>query len=155
MKKLELHHSHEKIVAQALAPIAKELRLIDVADLIALLRFEKHGNLSDLVTSAAELYFLPDTVRLGSGGDYVVNWDNDPKIHLDLEIILEDIVIYVRLTLEKDCCSIEINHIDFTRAVTSHQEGAERITSAFEHVTFNAHHRHDMPEFHKELRATL
>ena len=45
-----------------------EFGLIDAADLVSLLRYERWGNISDLVTSAAELYFMPGTVRLGAGG---------------------------------------------------------------------------------------
>jgi hypothetical protein len=44
------------------------LRLIDVADLVSMLRFERNGDLSDLVASAAELFFLPGTITLGIGG---------------------------------------------------------------------------------------
>ena len=69
MKKIPHSTEHEKIVAEALSPVATELRLIDAADLVSLLRYERWGNISDLVASAAELYFLPGTVRFGTGGD--------------------------------------------------------------------------------------
>ena len=59
MKKCPYSEQREKLVAEAISPVATELRLLDAADLIALLRFERFGNLSDLVASAAELYFLP------------------------------------------------------------------------------------------------
>lgn len=146
MKIASIPHTYEKIVAQALAPIAKELRLIDIADLIALLRFEAHASLADLVTSSAELYFLPGTVRLGCGGDYVVNWDNDPIIHLDLEIDLEQIKIYMRLTLEKNHCATHIDHIDFIHIPSHTDDGARRLEDAFSKAAFNAHYKVEMPE---------
>ncbi|MEW7007084.1 MULTISPECIES: hypothetical protein [unclassified Lentilitoribacter] len=139
MKKSSLTNKHEKIVAHAIAPIAKELRLIDVADLIAMLKYEKHGSLSDLVTSAAELYFLPDTVKLGSGGDYQVDWDNDPKILLDLEISLKTTTVYTRLSLEKNHCSIEINHIQFEQAIDDPELSSHLLQEQFEQAAFSMH----------------
>lgn len=139
MKKNTLADSLEKIVAQAIAPIAKELRLIDVADLIAMLRYEKHGSLSDLVTSAAELYFLPDTVKLGSGGDYQVDWDNEPKILLDLEISLKTTTVFARLSLEKIHCGIEINHIQFEHEIDDAELSSQLLQEQFEQAAFSMH----------------
>ena len=95
MKKCEYSEQREKIVADAIRPVATELRLIDAADYIALLRFESHGSLADLVSSAAELYFLPGTVNFGIGGNYTLDWDTEPEISLDLEleIVLCDTVV--------------------------------------------------------------
>ena len=57
MKTCPYSTQREKIVAKAISPVASELRLLDASDLISLLRFECYGNLADLVSSAAELYF--------------------------------------------------------------------------------------------------
>lgn len=139
MKKSTLTEIHEKLVAHAIAPIAKELRLIDVADLIAMLRYEKHGSLSDLVTSAAELYFLPDTVKLGSGGDYQVDWDNNPKILLDLEISLKNTTVFARLSLEKNHCGIEIDHIQFEHEIDDPDLSSQFLQEQFEQAAFSMH----------------
>ena len=72
MRKCTYSAEREKIVAEAICPVATELRLLDAADLVSLLRFECYGNLADLVSSAAELYFLPGTVNFGAGGDLKV-----------------------------------------------------------------------------------
>lgn len=113
MKPCAVSSDREKIIADALRPVASELRLIDAADLIAMLRFERHGDLADLVSSAAELFFLPDTVRLGVGGDYVLDWDGMPRIVLDLELRPTGVSVYARLVLEHDRAGVEINHIAF------------------------------------------
>jgi hypothetical protein len=103
----------EKIVAEALRPVASELRLIDAADLIAMLRFEHYADLADLVASSAELYFQPGTVALGIGGDYRLDWDGQPTIVLDLELRPGGVTVYARLTLEDETGAIEISHIAF------------------------------------------
>jgi hypothetical protein len=113
MKKCEYSEQREKIVADAIRPVATELRLIDAADFIALLRFESHGSLADLVSSAAELYFLPGTVNFGIGGNYSLDWDTEPEITLDLELKPDGVTIYAQLALGKDSAGLEINHIAF------------------------------------------
>jgi hypothetical protein len=113
MKPTYPSRDREKIVADAIWPVATELRMIDVADLISMLRFERHADLSDIVASAAELFYLPDTVRLGIGGDFRLDWDSAAKVVLDLELHPSGVTIYVRLTLEHDKAGVEIDHIVF------------------------------------------
>jgi hypothetical protein len=86
MKKCPYTTQRERIVAEAISPVATELRLLDAADLISLLRFELYGNIADLVSSAAELYFHPGTVNFGAGGEYRLEWGGVPEVVLDLEI---------------------------------------------------------------------
>jgi len=113
MKASQYPEISEKIIADAMRPVASELRLIDAADLIALLRFERHAELADLVSSAAELYFMPGTVVLGSGGDYRLEWRGEPQIVLDLELRLTGLIAYLRLYLQDETGGVEISHIAF------------------------------------------
>ncbi|UJW76070.1 hypothetical protein [Rhizobium sp. SL42] len=113
MKKCSYTTQRERIVAEAISPVASEMRLLDAADLISLLRFELYGNIADLISSAAELYFHPGTVNFGSGGEYRLEWGGPPEIVLDLEIKPRDITIYAQLTLTNETAGLEINHIAF------------------------------------------
>jgi hypothetical protein len=113
MKPSAYSSERERIIADAICPVASELRLIDVADLISMLRFERNANLSDLVASAAEMFFLPGTVTLGIGGDYYLDWGGQPRVVLDLEIRPKGVTVYARLTLEEDWGGIEMSHIAF------------------------------------------
>jgi hypothetical protein len=134
MKKCPQSAEREKIVAEALRPVATELRLIDAADLVSLLRYERWGNLSDLVSSAAELYFLPGTVRFGVGGDYSLDWDRRPEVLLDLEIKPDGVSIYAKLSLTDELAGIEISHIAFQKPSQDDDENtaflARSLTSA-------------------------
>lgn len=113
MKMCPYSVAREAILAEAISPVAAELRLLDAADLISLLRFERHGNLADLVSSAAELYFIPGTVNFGHGGDYRLDWDGQPSVTLDLEIKPRGVTVYAQLALHADRAGIAINHIAF------------------------------------------
>ena len=102
MKASQYSAQCEKIVADAMRPVASELRLVDAADLIALLRFERHGELAELVAESAELFFMPGTVSLGIGGEYHLEWRGEPKIVLDLELKPKGVTVYLRLTLQDE-----------------------------------------------------
>lgn len=136
MKKCQYSEEREKIVAEAIRPVATELRLIDAADFIALLRFESHGSLSDLVSSAAELYFLPGTVNFGIGGNYSLDWGTEPEITLDLELKPDGVTVYAQLALGKDTAGLEINHIAFQQPSEDPQENTAFLARSLEAAKF-------------------
>lgn len=113
MKKCSYSADREQIIAEAISPIASELRLIDAADLISMLRFECYSSLADLVASASEMFFHPGTINFGAGGDFVLDWNNHPEVTLDLEIKPKGLTVYARLLLKDLEAGIEINHIAF------------------------------------------
>lgn len=107
--------SREIIVARAIEPVVAELRLIDVADYIAFIRLEHFACLSDLVDSAAELFFMPGTLRLGHGGEAHVDWGGNPRIVLDLELRPPGVTVYFQLTLTEHEASVVLNYVSFQK----------------------------------------
>lgn len=136
MKKCPFTDQRERIVATAISPVASELRLLDAADLISLLRLEFYGNLSDLVSSAAELYFHPGTVIFGAGGSYKLDWGEAPEVTLDLEIKPRDITIYAQLTLAKDFAGLEINHVAFLEPFAEPDRNTALLAERLEEARF-------------------
>ncbi|MGV1751102.1 hypothetical protein [Agrobacterium sp. CG674] len=136
MKKCAYSAEREEILARAIGPVAAELRLIDAGDLISLLKFEYYSSLSDLVDSAAELYFHPGTVYFGIGGDYKLDWDTYPSITLDLEIKPKGVTIYAQLQLGKDHAGININHINFQNPSSDPNENTAFLADSLRHATF-------------------
>ena len=92
-----------------------ELRLVDVADYIAFIRLEHFSTVSDIVDSAAELFFMPGTLRLGHGGEAHVGWSTPPRIVLDLELRPAGVVVYFALSLSAEAASVEVNYVSFDR----------------------------------------
>lgn len=113
MKKCSYSADREQIIAEAISPIASELRLLDASDLISMLRFECYSSLADLVASASEMFFHPGTINFGAGGDFVLDWNHYPEVTLDLEIKPKGLTVYARLLLKDMEAGIEINHIAF------------------------------------------
>ena len=107
--------TREIIVADAIEQVVRELRLIDVADYIAFIRLEHFACLSDLVDSAAELYFRPGTLRLGHGGEAHVDWSGSPRIVLDLELRPPGVTVYFQLTLSELGASVVVNYVSFEK----------------------------------------
>lgn len=133
----------EKLVADALKPVASEMRLIDAADLIALLRFERHADLADLVSSAAELYFMPGTVTL-SGGEYTLEWSGNPLIVLDLEMHLDAATAYLRMNLQDETCGIELVHVAFDDPSTDPALDTSRLSDKLRACSYRAASQHRM-----------
>jgi len=130
MRKNPFSEQREQILAEAIRPVASELRLVDAADLISLLKFEHYGSLADLVSSAAELYFHPGTVSLGVGGNYRLEWDSEPEVELDLEIKPQGVTIYAKLALSKNHAGVEINHIDFKNPAPNPEDNTVFLRNA-------------------------
>ncbi|TGQ71241.1 hypothetical protein EN829_002330 [Mesorhizobium sp. M00.F.Ca.ET.186.01.1.1] len=107
--------SREIIVASAIEQVVAELRLIDVADYIAFIRLEHFACLSDLVDSAAELFFMRGTLRLGHGGEAHVDWHGNPRIVLDLELRPPGVTVYFQLTLSGDDATVMVNYVSFEK----------------------------------------
>ena len=124
--------TRESIVANAIGEVVGELRLIDVADYIAFIRLEHFACLSDLVDSAAELYFLPGTLRLGHGGEAHVDWSGSPRIVLDLELRPHGVTVYFQLTLMEDAASVVVNYVSFETPNDNPQRNTDLLQVAID-----------------------
>lgn len=136
MKKCPYSTQREKIVADAINPVATELRLLDAADLISLLRFEYYANIADLVASAAEMFFHPGTVNFGAGGSYTLEWGDTPQVTLDLEIKPQGVTVYAQLMLSDKQAGIEINHIAFENPSADPDDNTRFLQRSLENARF-------------------
>lgn len=124
----------EMIVANAIQEVVSELRLVDVADYIAFIRLEQFGCISDIVSSAAELYFMPEALRLGHGGEAHVGWTGNPRIVLDLELRPIGATVYFALALTALHASVNVNYVSFETPSLDPQENTRFLEKALEAV---------------------
>jgi len=124
--------SREIIVARAIEPVVTELRLIDVADYIAFIRLEHFACLSDLVDSAAELFLMPGTLRLGHGGEAHIDWSGSPRILLDLELRPPGVTVYFQLTMTGHEASVVLNYVSFEKPDEDPDHNTEMLREALE-----------------------
>lgn len=112
MRRCDSDHDliRERALGDGLSEVATELRLVDVADLIAYIRGEQLANLGDVVSSSIERFFKPDTLRYGKAADIDLTWGSEPAIKIDLEFHHQEVSVYFSLLLESLRAGVEINY---------------------------------------------
>ena len=126
--------TREIIVANAIKEVVSELRMVDVGDYIAYIRLERFATVADLVDSAAELYFVPGTLRLGHGGEAHAPWGQPPRIVLDLELRPVGATVYFALTMSAQHAAVEVNYVSFDEASEDPEENNAFLEAALEHA---------------------
>jgi hypothetical protein len=120
----------EKALAAAARELAAELRLTDLVDLITFIRTENHPNLSDLVSSSAELYFKPGTLSYGWAAEVDMRWTGTPKVKLDLEFRHNQVTAFFNLVLEPRQAGVELKSIAFEPPVPAPPDNTRRFIDA-------------------------
>jgi hypothetical protein len=120
----------ERALADGIREVASELRLIEPADFVAFIRTGQFGNINNLVSSSAELYFKPETLKFGQSGDVDLDWGSAPTVSLDMEFHYMQVNIYFRLLLEALHAGIEIDYITFDSSSEDPDENTQRLVDA-------------------------
>ena len=105
--------SREAIVANAIQDFVAELRMVELADYVSFIHLGHLANLADIVDSAAELYFMPGTLRLGHGGNVDLAWSGEQKVVLDLELKPSGATVFFSLSLGDQQAGIDVNYVAF------------------------------------------
>lgn len=131
MKSQEFSDEREAIVLQNIRELANDLRYVDVADYVAFVRCERLGNIADIVNSAAELFFYPQTLRFGHGGEVELTWDEPPRVALDLEFSNLGVNVYFQLVLRGECMQVDLRHVTFSEPRPDTAENTQLMARAF------------------------
>lgn len=131
MKKTQYSATRVEILERHLTEVIKDLLLVDVADYIAFIRCELFGNIADIVNSATELTFYPNTLTFGHGGEYSLDWNLAPIVTLDLEFRNMGVNAYFRLILSAHSTEIDLHHLRFAEAGRSPAENTALLEAAF------------------------
>ncbi|HWT30891.1 MAG TPA: hypothetical protein VN240_07680 [Propylenella sp.] len=122
--------SRKRALLQGLAPVAAELRLIDVVELITFVRTENHPNLGDLVNSSVELFFKPGVLQYGWGAEVELKWSGAPAVMLDMEFRHRGVTVYFRLTLRATAFDIDLHYVSFEAKSECPEENTRRLEEA-------------------------
>lgn len=132
MKRTQYSVARVEIISAHLQEVIHDLCLVDVADYIAFIRCELFGNIADIVNSATELTFYPNTLTFGLGGEYMLDWNSTPKVMLDLEFSNMGVNAYFRLTLSSDSTEIDLHHVRFSETGKSPANNTALLAAAFD-----------------------
>ena len=120
----------ERIIADALVDVASELRLIDAAELILMIRNDHAANIADLVNSSTELFFQSGTMRYALSANYRAPWDATPVVAIDMEFQHARVSAFFRLTIGERRAGVEIIDILFDEQGLDESGKADRLSSA-------------------------
>ncbi|UXN58962.1 hypothetical protein [Phyllobacterium zundukense] len=134
MKRTQYSVARVEIISAHLQEVIHDLCLVDVADYIAFIRCELFGNIADIVNSATELTFYPNTLTFGLGGEYTLDWNSTPKVMLDLEFSNMGVNAYFRLTLSSDSTEIDLHHVRFSETGKSPADNTALLAAAFDNA---------------------
>lgn len=98
----------ERLLAEALRPVASELRLVDLDELIFCVKAGEHANMADLVASCAELYFRPGAIDFALGAQARASWEGSACVSLDIEFKQQPVTAFLRLTLGPERGGVEL-----------------------------------------------
>ena len=124
--------ARERLVANAIKEVVSELRMVDVGDYVAFIRMERFANVSDIVDSAAERFFMPGTLKLGHGGEAHLGWSGEPKIVLDLELRPRGATVYFKLAMSADTAAVDVNYVAFEDGSATPAENTAFLGAALE-----------------------
>ena len=100
----------------AIEPLARELRLVDAAELVATIARGQFANLDDLVASSLELGFEPHAFTFGWGAEALMSWDAPPVIALDMEFSRRGITAFFVLRISGAHHAVDIRRIMLANA---------------------------------------
>jgi hypothetical protein len=130
MNTADLTLACERALAESMADVATELRLVNVIDLIRYVQGERCAHLEDLVNSSAELYFKPGALRYGWSADLELVWHAPPIVSLDMEFCWRGVTTFFRLRLDCERAGVDIRRLLFDRAGASGRDRAGLFAAA-------------------------
>jgi hypothetical protein len=102
----------ETLIAECLPGLVSELRMIDVEHLVAFVTLQMFNHVADLVTSAAEHFFVPGFITLGQGCEVNVDWNSPPSVLLDFIMHLGWGRAYFSVDMGHAHANVRLNYFD-------------------------------------------
>lgn len=127
-----IDHACQREVAlgKSVRRVAADLRLIELADLVAYLKTGQFASIGTLVQASIELSFKPDTLAFAYSGDVNLQWGQHPQITIDLEFHHKAVHVYFRLMLETRQAGVEITYISFDDVSINPETNTKRLIDA-------------------------
>ena len=122
--------AREAALREVMRALAADLRLIDLADLVMLLRAGKFASVGSLVQASIELSFEPGVLAFGHCGEADISWERPPAVSFDLEFHHRDVQVYFRLIVRAREAEVEIMTIAFAGPEQRPEENTARLVAA-------------------------
>ena len=115
-----LHHTGAcaALLADAVADLAAELRLLDLADMAVHIRGGQWAAIADLVRTAAELSFRDGTLLFACVAAIDLDWAQPPAMSLDMELQTAAVTAFFTLDLAREGSAVELKKLWFAQEPT-------------------------------------
>ncbi|KZL24851.1 hypothetical protein PsAD37_02510 [Pseudovibrio sp. Ad37] len=120
----------EALIANAMKPIAAELRLCDLSSLARHILSNEAANLTDLLESSSELYFKPDTLTYAGTSSIDLNWNGDVIVCLHMKFVNDGVSVMFHLFLLALNSAVDVKFIAFEQPSEDPQENTKRLETA-------------------------
>jgi hypothetical protein len=118
------------MLADAVAEVGAELRLVEVADYINFICSEQLANLHDIVSSSTELYFKPGTLTFSWTARFDLDWARPPVVTLGMEFRHLEVWVVFDLILRGEEAGVRIEHLVVSGADRTTAEDTDRLIAA-------------------------
>jgi hypothetical protein len=117
MLKQDHSKEREKILAESVGAFVRELRLVDVQHYVAFITLERLSNVADIVESAAEHFFAPGFLKMGTGAEISLDWASLPAVTLDLVMQPSGVTVYFSVTMTAGSADVNLDYISFETGI--------------------------------------
>ena len=102
-----------RLLADALADVVDEIRLIEPGDMIAYIHGRHWATIADLVESSTELFFREGALTFSCSATVDVGWTFPPSISLDMEFQGDAVTAFFTLVLGAHDSVVDLNTLWF------------------------------------------
>ncbi|GHB18615.1 hypothetical protein GCM10007094_02980 [Pseudovibrio japonicus] len=120
----------EALIANAMKPIAAELRLCDLSSLARHILSNEDANLTDLLESSSELHFKPDTLTYAGTSSIDLNWNGDVTVCLHMKFANNGVNVIFHLFLLSLNSAIDVKFISFEQPCEDAHENTKQLEAA-------------------------
>lgn len=104
-------NAYEEVLACNIKDVIADFCLTD-ADIIRFYASKQlHGNMSEIVSSSAELFFKGDTLFYARAADISTGLGHPPCVVLDMEFVHDTVNVYFKLVLGEFSVGVHINRL--------------------------------------------
>jgi hypothetical protein len=131
---LKLDNEHiracERVLAESVIEVARDLRLVAAADLVVWLQEQRFGNLVAIVDCSTELNFKPGRLLFDGSGAVELSWSGRLTIDLDMKFQSAGVECYFRLRLGDRWAGVDVTYLTVDGAPRAGGWMVRRFTAA-------------------------
>lgn len=131
-KELDVN-AFEEVLACNIKDVIADFCLTDADIIRSYVSKQLHGNMNEIVSSSAELFFKDDTLSYARAADISTALGHPPCIVLDMEFAYDTVSVFFKLVLGEFSVGVHINRVLLSEGPESDfdpRSFAEIITSA-------------------------